>query len=92
MVNTQQQVNYPASSPEQSASLHPSVLIVAREIYTSYCKTHTEDPRRPVGAVIGRNNHRGQLVFKGKPILLPHECFVPFEEIAAAEAETHSNQ
>jgi len=37
--------------------------------------------RRPFGVAINRDNHRGQLIFNNKPILLPGECFVPIKQI-----------
>lgn len=73
-------------------SLDPSLLMAARKIYSSYCKTHTsENVRRPVGAVISQETHRGQLIFKGRPVLLFHERFVPFEEIAEPVEEPVSS-
>lgn len=71
------------SNAQDTALLDPAILITARKIYLSYRKTHTGNPRRPAGAVIGRDGDRGQLVFKDKPVLLFRECFVPFEQIEA---------
>ncbi len=82
---TQQPIDNRVSNTQDTASLEPSLLMTARKLYSSYCKTHTESPRRPVGVVIGRGTQRGQLVFKDKPVLLFHECFVPFEQIEAGE-------
>lgn len=73
-------VNYP---PEL---FNPSLLVAARKIYSSYQKTHSDNPRRPTGVAIHQGTCRGQLVFRGKPILLPYECFVPFEQIEATES------
>lgn len=59
--------------------LDPAVLQAARQIYRTYYEVHVEQVQRPIGVVIHRVNHRGQLVFGQKPILLPQECFVPMD-------------
>lgn len=61
--------------------LDPSVLRAARLIYRGYQEVHCEQMQRPMGIVISRGGHRGQLIFSRKPVLLPGECFVPFEQI-----------
>lgn len=82
---SQQQIDNSTSSVKYPELSNPSLLVAAREIYSSYQKIHSENPRRPTGVVIHQETHRGQLVFRGKPVLLPHECFVPFEQIEATE-------
>jgi hypothetical protein len=66
-----------------SALLDPTLLQAARHIYRNYYEVHVEQSRRPLGVAIDRVTHRGQLVFMGKPILLPQECFVPITQIEA---------
>lgn len=90
-------MTYLSSQPDDAAlaasyaTAHTSVLRVAQEIYTSYCQTHAR-PQRPTGVAIDRDTHRGQLIFKGKPVLLPDECFIPFSEIEVTEiTEVHSD-
>lgn len=83
MAYVTQPTDHPVSNAQDTALLDPLILITARKIYLSYCKTHTANPRRPTGAVIGYDGDRGQLVFKDKPILLFREYFVPFEQIEA---------
>lgn len=61
--------------------LDPSVLRAARLIYRGYLEVHCEQMQRPLGIAISRVDHRGQVIFSQKPILLPGECFVPFEQI-----------
>lgn len=80
---TQQPADHQVSNAQHTALPDPAILITARKIYLSYCKTHTGSSRRPAGAVIGGGGDRGQLVFKDKPVLLFRECFVPFEQIEA---------
>ena len=63
-----------------------SLLQVAREIYAKYCQAHTE-PLQPAGVAVGRDSHRGQLIFNGKPVLLPDEYFVPFDQLDLSEDE-----
>jgi hypothetical protein len=63
-----------------------SVLQAAREIYNSYCHSHAE-PQRPLGVAIDCQTYRGHLIFTGKPVLLPQECFIPLNQIETLEAE-----
>jgi hypothetical protein len=82
----QQQVENATSSLDQPRPLSSSILTAARKIYSSYCQAHAE-PRRPVGVAIDRDSHRGHLIFTSKPILLPQECFVPFQQIEPVEQD-----
>jgi hypothetical protein len=59
----------------------PALLRAARQIYRTYYEVHPDLIQRPLGVAINRLNHRGKLIFSGKPILLPQECFVPFSQI-----------
>lgn len=64
-----------------TALLDPALVRAARLIYTTYYEVHPGLVQRPLGVAINRFNHRGKLIFSGKPILLPQECFVPFSQI-----------
>ncbi len=64
-----------------SVLLNPELLKAARHIYRTFYEVHPEVMQRPIGVAIGRANHRGKLVFRDKPVLLPQECFVPFSQI-----------
>jgi len=66
-----------------TALLDPSLIRSARNIYTTYYEVHPELTQRPLGVAIDRFTHRGKLIFSGKPVLLPQECFVPFTQIEA---------
>ncbi|MEW5856560.1 MAG: hypothetical protein AB1861_04170 [Cyanobacteriota bacterium] len=61
--------------------LDPSIVRAARQIYRTYSEVHPDRIQRPVGVAIDRYTYRGKLIFAGKPILLPQECFVPFSQI-----------
>ncbi|UBF29372.1 hypothetical protein K9N68_16960 [Kovacikia minuta CCNUW1] len=61
--------------------LDPSLIRSARQIYTTYYEVHPGLIQRPIGVAINRFTHRGKLIFSGKPVLLPQECFVPFSQI-----------
>lgn len=63
--------------------LDPALVRSARQIYVTYYEAHPNLVQRPIGVAINRFNHRGKLIFAGKPILLPQECFVPFSQIEA---------
>lgn len=66
----------------ESSRLLDSVLLrAARLTYRAYLEVHSDHTQRPVGVVINTVNCRGQLIFSSKPILLPDECYVPFEQI-----------
>lgn len=59
----------------------PAVIRAARQIYRTYYEVHPEITQRPLGVAIDRYTHRGKLIFSGRPVLLPQECFVPFNQI-----------
>ncbi|MFE4107781.1 hypothetical protein [Almyronema epifaneia] len=61
--------------------LDPALLRSARHIYRTYYEVHPDEVQRPLGVAISRNSRRGKLIFNGKPILLPHECFIPLNQI-----------
>jgi len=59
----------------------PSILRAARSIYHLFQSAHPDFNGRPLGVAINRRTYRGKLIFTGKPVLLPQECFVPFSQI-----------
>ena len=61
----------------------PTLIKAARNIYRNYCNLNIPTDNRPMGVVINRDNHRGQLSFNSKPILLPRECFISLQQIEA---------
>jgi hypothetical protein len=61
--------------------IDPAVIRAARQIYRTYYEVHPEITQRPLGVAIDRYTHRGKLIFSGRPVLLPQECFVPFNQI-----------
>lgn len=61
----------------------PILIKAARNIYRNYYSLAVPSDDSPMGIVINRDSHRGQLVFKRKPILLPRECFIPLRQIEA---------
>nr|WP_228021385.1 hypothetical protein [Romeria gracilis] len=67
--------------PETPSLLDPTLLKAARHIYRTFYEVHPEVVRRPIGVAIGRSTHRGKLIFGDKPVLLPHECFIPLSQI-----------
>ncbi|NET38375.1 MAG: hypothetical protein F6K19_41330 [Cyanothece sp. SIO1E1] len=72
--------------PEYAGLLDPALLKSARKIYRVYFEVHPEEEKEPLGIAISRINYRGKLIFTGKPVLLPHECFIPFNLL---EPELH---
>jgi hypothetical protein len=63
--------------------LDPALLRAAQRIYRTYCSLPNKIDKRPCGVVINRENHRGQLLFRENPILLPKECFIPLKQLEA---------
>nr|WP_012796756.1 hypothetical protein [Rippkaea orientalis] len=61
--------------------LDPSVLRAAQRIYRTYCVLHPKNDKRPYGIAIHRKSHRGQLIFREHPVLLPGECFVSANQL-----------
>lgn len=57
------------------------ILQAAQSIYQSYYQTHSDAAMAPLGVVVDQKTLRGQLIFTGQPILLPHECFIPTEQL-----------
>lgn len=62
-------------------SLDPTIIHAARKVYRTYLSIYTQFPKRPFGVVLNKETFRGQLVFRERPILLPGEDFVPFNQI-----------
>ena len=74
------------SNPAQVKDSHmvffdPILIKAARNIYRNYYSLSIPSSEEPMGIVINRDSHRGQLVFKQKPVLLPRECFIPLKQI-----------
>jgi hypothetical protein len=59
----------------------PALVRTAQQIYRVYQEVHPDRLERPLGVAINTLNYRGQLIFKRQPILLPQECFIPFEHM-----------
>ncbi len=73
--------NNPTNDSDFTSLLDPALVRSARQIYVTYYEAHPTLTQRPLGVAINRFTHRGKLIFAGKPILLPQECFVPFSQI-----------
>lgn len=61
----------------------PSLIKAARNIYRNYCHLNLSTDNHPMGVIMNRDNYRGQLAFRAKPVLLPRECFIPLKQIEA---------
>ena len=71
------------ASVEVPILIDPSLLRAARRIYRTYCVLHAKLTKRPFGVAIHQNSHRGQLIFRDNPILLPGECFISVKQLEA---------
>lgn len=61
---------------EGTRFIDPTLLRAATKIYTKYCSLHSQKTDKPHGVAIDCDSLRGHLIFYGKPILLPGECFI----------------
>jgi hypothetical protein len=61
--------------------IDPYLLNAARHIYQKCYEIYPERAEQTQGVAINRENYRGQLIFKEKPILLPWESFIPSEQL-----------
>ena len=66
---------------EKCGHRDPSLLYTAKAIYQDYCSISLKKTLMPLGIVIDRVTHRGQVVFTEHPILLPQECFIPVKHL-----------
>jgi hypothetical protein len=58
-----------------------SALQSARELYQTYLQVHQDRAQQPLGVVLHRISHRGKLMFREAPVLLPEEAFFPFPQL-----------
>ena len=71
----------PLNLRSPASRLDPTLLRAARHIYRTYYEVHPDVIERPIGVAIGRTNRRGKLIFGAKPVLLPHESFIPLAQL-----------
>ncbi|MEM8602549.1 MAG: hypothetical protein AAGF24_01775 [Cyanobacteria bacterium P01_H01_bin.121] len=76
-----EQSGFQQGSPSIPSLIDPALLRAAREIYRQFYEANASSPQRPIGIALNRYNYRGKLIFGRKPVLLPEECFIPFEQI-----------
>lgn len=79
-MNDLQQPHVATADLEQPCVPDATTIDTARKVYQSYCATHTE-PAQPVGIAVNQYTQHGYILFRGKPVLLPHESFIPFDLI-----------
>lgn len=80
---TRQRIEQPSPYRPAPNLLDPALLQAARYLYRSFYEANPDVVQRPSGVALNRYNHRGKLIFGRKPILLPQECFIPFEQVQA---------
>ena len=76
-----------ASYPEQntpSTLIDPALIKAAGDIYHTHCEVHPEITGQASGVAIHRENHRGKVIFRNQPVLLPEERFIPLEQIQSS--------
>lgn len=71
----------PLNLQSPASMVDPALLRSARHIYRTYYEVHPEVMERPIGVAIGRTTRRGKLIFGAKPVLLPHESFIPLTQL-----------
>ena len=73
---------YSPTDEEKFPVFLDSILVrIAKQIYQTYCTHHSRMTRRPLGVAIDRQTCRGQVIFGIRPILLPAERFVSFDQL-----------
>ncbi|GFE69160.1 hypothetical protein [Chroococcus sp. FPU101] len=65
----------------ETSSSNLTLIRAAKRIYRTYHVLHSKINRQPQGVAIHRDSHRGQLIFRTKPILLPGESFIPVKQL-----------
>lgn len=83
-----QELNPTPETQNLTPLFDPYLLRVAQHIYQKCYEIHPTKAEQMEGVAIDRETHRGQLIFKEKPILLPWETFIPSEELDADEVES----
>lgn len=58
-----------------------ALIKAAKRIYRTYKTLHSKTNRQPQGVAIHRDSHRGQLIFRTNPILLPGETFISLQQL-----------
>ncbi|MDG2990958.1 hypothetical protein L3556_08465 [Candidatus Synechococcus calcipolaris G9] len=66
--------------PEHDLGFDTSLLAVAQTIYNLYQQVHGSRTA-PAGVAVDRQTLRGHVIFAAQPVLLPHECFVPYHDL-----------
>jgi hypothetical protein len=85
-----QTVPLPTAGPTAQDGSNPwadsRLLRAARQIYRNFFDSHPNLTQRPIGVALDRTSLRGKLVFGARPILLPHEKFIPLEHLQSDAA------
>lgn len=56
------------------------LLAAAQSIYNLYQQVHGVKAV-PAGVAVNRQTLRGYVLFTSQPVLLPQECFIPYEHL-----------
>ncbi|WP_298614934.1 hypothetical protein [uncultured Thermosynechococcus sp.] len=56
------------------------LLATAQSIYNLYQQVHGAKTV-PAGVVVNRQTLRGYVLFTSQPVLLPQECFIPYDHL-----------
>jgi hypothetical protein len=65
--------------------MEATVIQAARQIYRFHLESRPDvSVQPPRGVVIHRRTLRGDLIFSDYPVLLPHELFIPMEQLQAS--------
>lgn len=77
----QQQSKNQINNLDLPASIDPSLLKVAKQIYRTYCELNPNLVKRITGVVVNQSTYRGMPLFSHNPILLPQEHFVTLSQL-----------
>ncbi len=80
--------HYPIHVQKPLEIIDPTLLQVARRTYRDYCRILEGERerfslpyKRPLGVAVNQQSDRAVLVFQKRPVLLPTEVFVPFNQL-----------
>ena len=61
--------------------MHPELILVARQVYDEKIHWLELRDRQPSGVVVNLETLRGELLCSPYPVLLPHEKFIPLNQL-----------
>ncbi|HEY9702382.1 MAG TPA: hypothetical protein V6C58_08045 [Allocoleopsis sp.] len=80
-IKSPKQTNQNGADMDLTMLIDPALIRAARKVYQMYFEVDPDRIPRPMGVAVDRVTHKGHVIFSQRPILLPREYFVPFNQI-----------